>query len=74
MVLDIELLYASGGDGLTRQYQGRERLGENPSAEDNQRQEVTETPGEAWVWNREERRFGLGTEEALERWCVALER
>ena len=72
-VSGIESLYASERDDRAGQNQGQERLGEHPSAEDNQRQEVTETPGEAWVRNREERRFGLGTEEALERWRMASE-
>ena len=34
-VSDIESLYASKGDNCAGQDQGREHLGENPSAEDN---------------------------------------
>ena len=72
-VSDIDSLYASEGNGRVGQDRGQERLEEQPSANTGQCQEVTETPGEAWVRTREECHFGLGTEEALERWRVASE-
>ena len=64
---DIESLYASEDN--------REVVPENavgqPEVETQQRDQ-RETPGEAWIRTRNQpQRFGLGTEEALERWRVA---
>ena len=80
-VTDIESLYASEEgnhpeqgargtwnrerDDLVRQPEVNNRAGRH--------QDTVETPGEAWIRRRNGQRFGLGTEEALERWHAASE-
>ena len=68
MVSDIESLYASEGNGCVGQGQGQEHLEEQPSANAGQRQEVTETPGEAWIQKK-----GIGHLER-QQWMRAAER
>ena len=67
---DIESLYASEEDN-------REVVPENAGgwAEvETQQRDQRETPGEAWIRTRNQpQRFGLGTEEVLERWRAASE-
>ena len=67
---DIESLYAAEEDN--QEVVPEDAIGQ-PEAE-SQRQNRGETPGEAWIQTRDQpQRFGLGTEEALERWRVASE-
>ena len=67
---DIESLYASEENN---QEVVPENAIERPNAEA-QQQDRRETPGEAWIRTRNQpQRFGLGTEEALERWRAASE-
>ena len=70
---DIESLYASEGGNHTGQNQGQEDPGNQPNVNLDRRQEVADTPGEAWIRRRETHRFGLGTDEAVERWRAASE-
>ena len=76
MVSDIESLYASEEESHTERgvprtrNRGQGNVAGRPEAS-NQHQDVVETPGEAWIRRRNEHRFGLGTEEALERWHAA---
>ena len=73
----IESLYASEEEGPSRpgpiheQRRSRETTTERSGVDDRQPNAVA-TPGEAWIRNRaENRQFGLGTDEVLERWRAA---
>lgn len=78
--MDIESLYASDeNDGTGRQHLlERDRMIGGSAERSNvegQQQNAMGTPGEEWIRNRQEdrQRFGLATDEALERWRLASE-
>ena len=69
----IESLYASEEDDNPGRGRGREDTEGQPNMDPGQDREAVETPGEAWIRRRNGHRFGLGTDEALERWRAASE-
>ena len=81
LVTNIKSLYASeegnhpeqGAQGT--QNQERDDLVRQPEVNNQagRHQDTVETPGEAWIRQRNGQHFGLGTEEALERWHAASE-
>jgi len=81
VTMDIESLYATEENGKVGQQDPSEKsqVGGNSAERSNggsQQRVTTRTLGEEWIQNREgseQQRFGLGTEEALERWRIASE-
>ena len=71
--IDIESLYASEEDDRPGPSQGRGDPMEQINEDTGQRQEAAEPPGDTWTrrWNGSQ--FGLGNDEALERWHPASE-
>ena len=80
VTMDIESLYASeegDGNGQRDPFEQRQEADglDERSNVGNRQQDAMRTPGEEWIRNRQgdQQRFGLATEEALERWRLASE-